>query len=275
MTAPEMHAWFRQYAQQMGMQNVRAILPEQIDTVINTSTLDIVDEIVKTKVGTTNDRIISDNSKLATINALRTLYRIKSKDIEESPAVVNYKTTPLTITSTDFLGTSEEVLYFIDFSIRYSHGADEEEKITKLFPIRIIDDSCLADVLNDWILAPRLRTPVMVVYSDADELNKTVFDIYLGENNEAEVASVARTLKVKDIRMSYIKKPNKVSYMSDVNGTDVDSDLPEQLQIPMLKHAVDLYRISIQGSIFAAQQQSQNQQREAIRNNARPDNEGY
>ena len=31
MTIAEMHVWFRQYAQQMGMQNVRAILPEQID----------------------------------------------------------------------------------------------------------------------------------------------------------------------------------------------------------------------------------------------------
>mgnify|MGYP006955536998 CR=1 FL=1 len=29
-----MHVMFRQYAQQMGMQNVRAILPEQIDLLI-------------------------------------------------------------------------------------------------------------------------------------------------------------------------------------------------------------------------------------------------
>ena len=27
MNAAEMHIWFRQYAQQMGLQNVRAILP--------------------------------------------------------------------------------------------------------------------------------------------------------------------------------------------------------------------------------------------------------
>ena len=37
MTIAEMHVWFRQYAQQMGMQNVRAILPEQIDLLINNS----------------------------------------------------------------------------------------------------------------------------------------------------------------------------------------------------------------------------------------------
>ena len=41
MNIPDMHVWFRQYAQQMGLQNVRAILPDQIDLVINTSIIDI------------------------------------------------------------------------------------------------------------------------------------------------------------------------------------------------------------------------------------------
>ena len=63
--------------------------------------------------------------------------------------------------------------------------------------------------------------------------------------------------------------------MTDIGGTNVDSDLPEQLQIPMLKHAVDLYRISIQGSLYANQQNAQQNQQELVRNNARPDNDGY
>ena len=78
MTIAEMHVWFRQYATQMGMQNVRAILPEQIDTLINTSIKDTIDEVVNRNVGTTNDRIITDNAKLANINALRTLYTVKT-----------------------------------------------------------------------------------------------------------------------------------------------------------------------------------------------------
>ena len=72
MDLNEMHVWFRQYAQQMGMQNVRAILPEQIDTLINTSIKDTIDEVVRANVGTTNDRVITDNAKLASVNALRT-----------------------------------------------------------------------------------------------------------------------------------------------------------------------------------------------------------
>jgi hypothetical protein len=47
------------------------------------------------------------------------------------------------------------------------------------------------------------------------------------------------------------------------------------MHIDILKHAVDLYNISIQGSLHAAQQQQQRQNREMARNTARPDNEGY
>lgn len=80
MQLTDMHIWFRQFAQQMGMQNVRAILPEQIDLVINTSIDDIVNQIIKENIGVSNDRIISDNSKIGQINALSTLYTVVELD---------------------------------------------------------------------------------------------------------------------------------------------------------------------------------------------------
>ena len=98
----------------------------------------------------------------------------------------------------------------------------------------------------------------------------TIFDIYLGENG-----TIAQNLAIDSIRCSYIKTPKQVAYLSDVGGTNVDCDLPEQLHIPMLKHAVDLYRVSIQGSLYANQQNAQQNQQEIARNNVRPDNEGY
>ena len=276
MTLSEMHAWFRQYAQQMGMQNVRAILPEQIDTLINTSTKDTIDEIINRNVGTTNDRVITDNAKLANINALRTLYKVKEYTVPSSPSVANYKTLPLILESTTVLGTNNKALYFVDFSVRYVKGSTT----TRWFPIRIIDDAYLADVLNDWVLSPRLRTPVMVIYSNPSVGGDTVIDnsrleIYFGENDSEGINALTSSLTISEIRMSYIKQPNKVTYVNDIGGSNVESDLPDQLQIPMLKHAVDLYRASIQGSLFASQQQGQEQQRENVRNNARPDNEGY
>ena len=93
MTISEMHVWFRQYAQQMGMQNVRAILPEQIDNLINTAIKDTVDEVINKSVGTTNDRVITDNSKLANINALRTLYAVKTFNCYEGNFVSSLYTT--------------------------------------------------------------------------------------------------------------------------------------------------------------------------------------
>ena len=47
MNIADMHIMFRQLAQQMGMQNVRAILPEQIDLLLNTAIIDVVNEIIK------------------------------------------------------------------------------------------------------------------------------------------------------------------------------------------------------------------------------------
>ena len=270
MTIAEMHVWFRQYATQMGMQNVRAILPEQIDTLINTSIKDTIDEVVNRNVGTTNDRIITDNAKLANINALRTLYKVKTYIVPSGGTVNSYRNAPLILDSDTILGEAK-ALYFVDFSIRYANGASA----TRWFPIRIIDDAYLADVLNDWVLSPRMRTPVMVVYAKDGSVEASTLEIYLGENDATGMSTLADTLTVKDIRMSYIKKPNEVKYLTDIGGTNVDSDLPEQLQIPMLKHAVDLYRISIQGSLYANQQNAQQNQQELVRNNARPDNDGY
>lgn len=274
MTISEMHVWFRQYAQQMGMQNVRAILPEQIDTLINTSIKDTIDEVVRANVGTTNDRVITDNAKLASVNALRTLYKVKT--ITANGAVTDYKNEPYTFKSTD-IEANDTPLYYVDFAVRYQVGSGDDI-ITRWFPIRIIDDSYLADVLNDWVLAPRMRTPVMVIYKDTGSgagVEDSIFELYFGENDASGISDVASRATISNIRCSYIKKPNKVQYLTDVGGTNVNSDLPEQLQIPMLKHAVDLYRASIQGSLFASQQQGQEQQRENVRNNARPDNEGY
>ena len=274
MTISEMHVWFRQYAQQMGMQNVRAILPEQIDTLINTSIKDTIDEVVRANVGTTNDRVITDNAKLASVNALRTLYKVKT--IAATGDVTDYKNEPYTFKSTD-IEANDTPLYYVDFAVRYQVGTGDDI-VTRWFPIRIIDDSYLADVLNDWVLAPRMRTPVMVIYKDTGSgagVEDSIFELYFGENDASGISDVANRATIKNIRCSYIKKPNKVQYLTDIGGTNVNSDLPEQLQIPMLKHAVDLYRASIQGSLFTSQQQGQEQQRENVRNNARPDNEGY
>ena len=124
MNISDMHIWFRQHAQQMGMQNVRAILPEQIDIVINTAITDTVNEILKATVGVSNDRVITDNSKVPQMNALRTLYKVKVLDlIGASAATLPFKYNAADYFNGKYLSNDDysfpDVMYWVDFSLNY------------------------------------------------------------------------------------------------------------------------------------------------------------
>ena len=281
MDLNEMHVWFRQYAQQMGMQNVRAILPEQIDVLINTSISDTINELVRTSVGLTNDRVVTDNSKLGQINALRSLYttaeilfsypdKIVLQTSGNSNIHYDYKTIDTDI---------ENLLYLVDFSINYkiNKGLDEQgnsvyKNRSDIYPIRLIDNMFLADTLQDFVLKPTLRSPVATLsYQTRGPINDAVvhsLSLYLGKKPNVDITPYA-------LYVGYIQKPVKVQYLEDVSGENVNCNLPDYMHVDILKHAVDLYRVAIQGSLYANQQQQQAQQREIGRNNVRPDNEGY
>ena len=279
MNIQEMHVWFRQYAQQMGMQNVRAILPEQIDLLINSSITDTINQIITQNIGITNDRVITDNSKLGQINALRSLYNVilvnanpvsnTSEQNVANPFVRGEETQIFTIKANiNNFDTNFKYLYLVDLSINYKTkensgiiGGNLNSIITNYFPVRLIDDAYLADTINDFVLKPRLRTPVAVIYN-----NK--LDIYI---DDTVLSGLPNNLNPYKLRVSYIAKPAVVAYKQDLGGTNVDCDLPEYMHVDILKHAVDLYRISISGSLSAAQQQAQTQQQENVRNNARTD----
>ena len=277
-----MHVWFRQYAQQMGMQNVRAILPEQIDLLINSSITDTINQIITQNIGVTNDRIITDNSKIGQINALRSLYKVKTVQAIPANSGTSSTVAPFIkgdethilriyadIKNFDNGGSGNtgvfDYLYLVDLAINYSDlitPTSSPKVLTNYFPVRLIDDAYLADTLNDFVLRPRLRTPIAVLYNDQ-------LDIYIDNLTDSKLPEGLNPYK---LRVSYIAKPAIVAYRSDLGGTDVDCNLPEYMHVDILKHAVDLYRIAISGSLSATQQAEQNQQRENTRNNYR--NEG-
>lgn len=326
MKIDEMHVWFRQYAQQMGMQNVRAILPEQIDLLINTSITDIINQLIRENIGLTNDRIITDNSKLGQINAFRTLYKVRTIDMSpvaptnyqpasgDDPEVKSLETRAFNFSiadaytgkmTTDFEKVKDadetinladnaklpDYLFLVDFSLNYKvatggvgyTGGQQYLQPslvsgnfeTNFFPVRLIDDAYLADTLNDFVLRNRLRSPILVTY------NNGTFDLYIDKfvkhtfDGLGDRYTLDNNLVPYKFRMSYIAKPAKVKYAEDIQGENVDCDLPESMHVDILKHAVDLYNTSIQGNLYAAQQQQQAQNREMTRNLARPDNEGY
>lgn len=279
MTIPEMHVWFRQYVQQMGMQNIRAILPEQIDLLINTSITDTVNQIITQNIGVTNDRIITDNSKIGQINALRSLYKVKIVNAIPTTTGPSSVTTPfiqgdethilrMYATIKNFSGTSTgdfDYLYLVDLALDYSNLSSPTGTptvLTNYFPVRLIDDAYLADTLNDFVLKPRMRTPIAVLYNDQ-------LDVYVDTLTSGKLPENLYPYK---LRVSYIAKPAIVAYKSDLGGADVDCDLPEYMHVDILKHAADLYRISTSGALSSAQQQAQAQQQENTRNNYR--NEG-
>lgn len=277
MDISEMHQMFRQYAQQMGMQNVRAILPEQIDLLINNSISDTINQVITQNIGITNDRVISDASKLNQVNALKSLYKVWKGSIadvtikgkEKTTYIIsfqlplnNFKTTG-TYTDDGNSSTAISFLYMVDLSINYK----KSDFVTNVFPVRIIDDQFVADVVNDFVLAPTMRSPVASIHDNLVELYIDKADA----KSEDRQPFTFKGVSINELRLSYIAKPAVVRFAEDVDGTNVNCDLPEYMHVDIVKHAVELYQLAKSGSLAAAQQAQQNQQREQVANNYRED----
>lgn len=272
MDIQEMHVMFRQYAQQMGMQNVRAILPEQIDLLINNSISDTINQIVTQNIGITNDRVITDNSKLNQVNALKSLYKVWNGTVafgdSKTSYIISYELPLLgfksagTYVNDNVKETAIQYIYIVDLSLDYIDT--KNQFTTNIFPIRIIDDMYLADVVNDFILHPTLRSPVATIHDNNIELYIDKADV---GGNKANYTF--KGLKPNKLRLSYIAKPAVVKFLDDVGGTSVNCDLPEYLHVNIVKHAVELYRTAVTGSIAVTQQAQEAQQRENLRNNYR------
>ena len=297
MTTAEMHQMFRNYAQQMGMQNVRAILPSQIDLLLNNSISDTVNQVIAQNIGSTSDRVITDNSKLNQVNALKSLYKVWKAKVQLPTAKTNYIASyilPLdnfgiaseakdtTIKKGDNVygtpgsadtGKPNKIEYFflVDLSIDYVKSEGGSSFTTNIFPIRLVDDQYLADVVNDFVMAPSLRSPVATIHDSNIELYIDKPDA--NTKGTPNAYKFGGGLTVNEIRLSYIGKPGIVKFNEDIGGTDVDCELPESMHVDIVKHAVDLYRTALNGGIVGAQGAQQQQQRENVRNNAR--DEGY
>ena len=290
MDIADMHINFRQYAQQMGMQNVRAILPEQIDILINQSITDTVNQLIRENIGITNDRVVTDNSKIGQINAFRTLYDVKEVSIGiASPATAanpfTYNTADrlqglIKHTHIDVSGTDKsdavfgKYMFLVDISINYTALTGTNSITTAWYPVRIIDSAYLADTLNDFVLKNRFRSPIACIYKD-DTLELYIDKFAAGASPKVEVKSGTSIVQLtpNKLRIDLVKYPAVVKFVEDISeGTSVDCDLPESMHGDIVKHAVDLYRVAVNGSLQASQEAEQAQQRENVRNNYR--NEG-
>ena len=286
MNIADMHIMFRQLAQQMGMQNVRAILPEQIDLLLNTAIIDVVNEIIKRNIASTNDRVITDNSKIGQINALSTLYKNAEVQIYKyngNEFTLNSGVNPIqTVMTTGFefditcnhspqvekTAIPSDYMYICDFNINYytSSSVGNTKIKTDWFPVRIIDDIYVADALNDFILAPSFRSPIAHIVNREEGHIRIKIYIDRKKNNQSNIPN---GVIPSNLRVSYIAKPLTVKYAEDVGSFNVNCNLPEYLHGDIVKRAVDLYHASLSGSLLSAQAQERAQQQEAMRNNYR------
>ena len=284
MTIADMHIAFRQYAQQMGMQNVRAILPEQIDILINQSITDTVNQLIRENIGITNDRVVTDNSKMGQINAFRTLYDVKEVDIIFDGISPNFvynssnRLQGLIKHSNSNANTEDAVfgrdMFLVDISINYIVYVSSSLTVTQWYPVRIIDSAYLADTLNDFVLKNRFRSPIACIYKN-DTIELYIDKFKSGNDPKVEVVSGTNTIYLtpNKLRIDLVKYPAVVKFVEDITeGASIDCDLPDSMHGDIVKHAVDLYRVAVNGSLQSSQDAEQAQQRENVRNNYR--NEG-
>ena len=280
MDIADMHINFRQYAQQMGMQNVRAILPEQIDILLNQSITDTVNQLIRENIGVTNDRVVTDNSKIGQINAFRTLYDVKEVDITIGSSFTYNSADRLQglIKHENDSNTEDAVfgkyMFLVDISINYTALTGSDSITTAWYPVRIIDSAYLADTLNDFVLKNRFRSPIACIYK-TNTIELYIDKFATGDTPKVEVKSGTNTVNLtpNKLRIDLIKYPAVVKFVEDISeGKSVNCDLPESMHGDIVKHAVDLYRVAVNGSLQASQEAEQAQQRENVRNNYR--NEG-
>lgn len=221
MHIEEMHVTFRELAQQMGMQTVRAILSEDIDICLNTAIIELVNELIAVNVGQLpyNDKIARHNAAIAPINGLRTLYR-KANINDTEILGEGTEITPYSL-NINSLG----IMLYLGFKVSYDGRS--------LYDCRIIESEDLGQTLRDFCNRATKDAPICTIVGDKE---KITVDIITGTKN---------MVKPKLIQYLYIAEPAKVYYDIENIESNVNCDLPDYLHIDVVKRAVNVYLKSV------------------------------
>lgn len=204
MTITEMHQSFRVFGQQMGMQSIRAILPEEIDAFLNIAIDDKIKEVLANNYLNSRDNSlqgqISNNTLLTSLYKTMFVSQISLDDNHYSSAIED----------------DDTIMYITALGVNYAG-------IAKRFNCRIISIDELYNTLNDFCNKPSYDYPVCVIKKD-DSNTRYLIDIYT--DNKAP----------NNIDVVYIKYPNKVSLEDGI-----DCDLPEYCHNEIVQLAVQRY----------------------------------
>lgn len=217
MKIEEVHNMFRTYAQQMGMQTIRAILPESIDDYLNHSIVNKVRSIVLDNATTVyNDKVTQQRNPISPLNGVRTLY---SKYYTESIKGNGTIGDPYTIEA----DIDDNVMFYTKVALQYKDNK---------YGCRFINNDDLEDTLNDYCSRASSDAPIAVI--SYDEHNKIKLDVITEDSTSLPVG----------IEIRYIRKPAKVKY-SEVPEECVDPDIPEHLIPDIVDMAVRDYFNSV------------------------------
>lgn len=221
MTIEEMHVTFRELAQQMGMQTVRAILSEDIDICLNAAIVEKTKELINATVGPLpyNDKVSRQNAALSPINALRSLYR-KATVQGSTLSGTGNEVSPYKITI-----DSNSIMLYTGFRVSYND--------VTLYDCRIIENEDLGQTLRDFCNRAAKDAPICTITGDEDSID---VEIYTGRKNMP---------KPTQIQYIYVVEPDKVSYDEDTPSANVDCNLPAYLHMDVVRIAVGIYLQSI------------------------------
>lgn len=209
-----MHVLFRQLGQQMGMQTVRNILPEEIDVCLNIAIDATIKRIIEENLAFgSNDIIVRANSKVGQINAIRTLYGRKNINTINLDADYNrYK----------FDIDCNDIMYITGVEIKY-------EKYKRFYECRICDLDTINNVLSDYCSRPTYDYPVCTFET---EDNNMKVKVYTSSKTQGKMP-VEGAIKI-------ISKPAVVSLEDNV-----DCNLPDFIHTDVVKLAVDTFNNSV------------------------------
>ena len=218
MTIGEMHIMFRQLAQQMGMQTIRAILPNEIDACINVAVNDVIKKLIAENLGSAgNEQVTIYNARVGQINGLSTLSKRLSLT---APIKSNQRNCYTTYVPLD------TVMYITAVEIGY-------EETNSFYDARVTQAELLGRTLEDYCNAPTYKSPVVVFLGQVDRVD---VEVYSSSTGNGLIPTKANAV--------IISKPAVVMY-NDVEENGVDCDMPDYMHIDIVKAAAEIYLRSV------------------------------
>lgn len=212
-----MHTTFRALGQQVGMQLIRSVLPEIIDTFINEAIIEKVRSVVIVNTTTQfNDRVAIQDNSISPINSIRTLYKRASLSVVAIANGVDFYTSVMAI---------NKVMFYTSFGVRYTN-------IKRRVGARFIEGDKLDDTRADHLNRESWEYPIVTML--VDSTGKEYIELYTDSTTKLP----------NKLEVAYIELPAVVKWNA-VIANATSCNLPEYIHNEIVELAVSKYLRSV------------------------------